>query len=76
MELDKFDVLEQRIGRLVEGYEILKGENKKLTHELESKEKELFKIKERLNKLDSEKGIIKEKVEGILQKVEGLLQSA
>ncbi|MBI5893516.1 MAG: cell division protein ZapB [Deltaproteobacteria bacterium] len=76
MDLDKFDALEQRVGSLIDGYGTLKQENKRLAHELESKEKELYKLKERLSKLDGEKGIIKEKVENILQKVDGLLQSA
>lgn len=76
MDLDKFDALEQRVSSLIDGYGTLKQENFRLAHELESKEKELYKLKERLSKLDNEKGIIKEKVENILQKVDGLLQGA
>jgi len=76
MELDRFETLEQKVGRLIEGYIQLKLEHRKLAEELKSKESELSGLKERLNKLDSEKGRIKQKVEGILEKIDGLIQSA
>ncbi|MBI5682057.1 MAG: cell division protein ZapB [Deltaproteobacteria bacterium] len=76
MELDKFDILEQRVGRLIESYMLLKQENRKLFKELEEKDKELSKLMEDCGRMDKEKGLIKGKVDSILEKIEGLLQGA
>lgn len=76
MEFDKLDVLEQRLGRLIEDYTALKSENKKLLTELEEKNKELSKLMEDRRRMDTEKGLVRERIDSILEKIEGLLQDA
>ena len=76
MGLDRLDALEQKVGSLIKMYEVLGEENRKLADELEFKEEELKKVRERLNRIESEKGLIKENVEGILGKIDGLMQNA
>ncbi len=76
MPLDKFEKLEEGLGRLLSGYEVLRGENNGLKEALEARERELGELRERLRKMDREKALVKDKVDALLGKIEGITQSA
>lgn len=72
-EVDKFDVLEERITRLVEAYSTLRDEKVSLGEKLAEKELEIQKLKERVSYLSREREVAREKVEGLLARVDRLL---
>lgn len=76
MEVAVFEQLEKKIGKLIEQHAVLKEENKKLTEALNSKGKEIEVLHLKLEKSGKEKGLVREKVETLLQRVEGLIQTA
>ena len=76
MPLDKFEKLEEGLGRLLSGYEVLRDENNGLKEALEARERELGELRERLRKMDREKALVKDKVDALLGKIEGMTQSA
>jgi predicted nuclease with TOPRIM domain len=76
MALDNFDRLEEGLGRLLAEFEAIKAENRGLKEVLKAKEAEVGTLNDRIGKLDKEKGIVKEKVDTLLEKLEGLIQKA
>ncbi len=76
MPFDKFEKLEEGIGRVLKSYETLKAENSGLKEALEARDKELEELRERVKKLDREKAQVREKVDTLLEKLHGLTQSA
>lgn len=76
MALENFDKLEERINLLLDEYERLQAENRLLKQALESKNLEIEDVKDKLKRLDREKGIVREKVDGILSRLESLIQGA
>ncbi|MBI5048173.1 MAG: cell division protein ZapB [Deltaproteobacteria bacterium] len=76
MELAVFEQLHEKVEQLIEQCIELKEENKKITETLYSKDKEIEGLHLRLEKFSKEKGLIREKVKTILERVEGLIQTA
>ena len=76
MELAVFEQLEKKIEKLIEQCAELKQENKRLTEALNSKDKEIESLHVKFEKFGKEKGLIREKVETLLERVEGLIQTA
>lgn len=76
MAMEKFARLEEGIDRLLSGYEALRGVNAGLKEELLSKTREVDALKERLASLEAEKGGVRERVDGLLERLEGLIQNA
>jgi prefoldin subunit 5 len=76
MEVAVFEQLEKKTEKLIEQCVDLKQENKKLTEALNSKDKEIESLHVKLEKFGKEKGLIREKVETLLERVEGLIQTA
>ncbi len=76
MVIDNFDRLEDGITRLLADLETLRAENRGLKEVLKAKEAELEALGEKVVRLDREKGLVKEKVDGLLERLEGLIQSA
>jgi hypothetical protein len=62
MESIKFDILEERVLRLIESHVELMKENERL--------------KEELARVEDEKGQIKERVEVLIQKLDGFISEA
>ncbi len=52
------------------------AENKKLAETLSLKDREIEGLNSKLEKLSKEKGLVKGKVETLLERVEGLIQTA
>ena len=72
-ETDRFDVLEERITRLVEAYSALRDEKVTLGEQLAEKELEIQKLKEKVSYLSREREVAREKVEGLLSRVDRLI---
>lgn len=74
MALEKFDRLEEGLERLLSNYEFIQAENRRLKDVLETKDTEIEALREKVLKLDKEKGIVKEKVDTLLGRVDALIQ--
>jgi len=72
-EMDKFDVLEDRIDRLVDAYSALREEKEALGARLAERESEIQKLKEKITHFSREREMAKEKVEGLLSRVDRLI---
>ena len=75
MELNIFEQLEKRVEKVIAQCIELREENKKLTEETVLKNDEVKKLSCKLEKLDEEKRLAKEKVETLIEKLEGLIQN-
>lgn len=76
MELAVFEQLEKKVEKLIVQHAELKEENKKLAEALSLKDSEVEGLNSKLEKLSKEKGLVKGKVETLLERVEGLIQTA
>lgn len=76
MELAVFEQLEKKVEKLIVQHTELKEENKKLAEALSLKDSEVEGLNSKLEKLSKEKGLVKGKVETLLERVEGLIQTA
>jgi chromosome segregation ATPase len=72
-EMDRFDVLEDRINRLVDAYSALREEKEALGDRLAERELEIQKLKEEISHFSRERELAKEKVEGLLSRVDRLI---
>ena len=76
MEMERFDKLEEGLGRLLMTFESLQSENLELKDSLEAKDLEALALKEIIARLEDEKLKVKKKVDTLLAKLDGLIQSA
>lgn len=74
MSLDKFVKLEERLNQILESFELIQNENKGLKASTDIKDLEITALKERIDKLDSEKNLVKDKVDALLEKLDALIQ--
>ncbi len=74
--MKNFDNLQERLTLLLSSFDSLSSENSDLKKRLSLKELELKSLKERIERLDADKSVAREKVTNILQRIEGLTQSA
>ena len=72
-EIDKFDVLEERIAQLVDAYSTLRKEKTVLGEQLAQKDLEIQKLQEKISHLSREREVAREKVEGLLSRVDRLI---
>lgn len=75
LELNVFEQLEKKVEKVIELCAELKEENKKLAEETILKNDEVKEISYKLEKLDQEKQIVKEKVETLIERLDGLIQN-
>lgn len=68
-----FDILEEKIDKVVEKIENLSKENETFKQKVEEKEEVIKIAQDRIDALEEEKTIIKDKVEGILKKINQVL---
>jgi FtsZ-binding cell division protein ZapB len=73
MEWQVFDILEEKIDRVVEKIETLSKENAAYKEKVEEKEEVIKTAQDRIDALEEEKTITKDKVEGILRKINQVL---
>ncbi len=76
MERSNFEKLEERINELLKACEVLESENRRLKEQYGLKELEVEGLKKRLAKIEREKGLVREKVEGLIDRLDGLMQNA
>ena len=69
-------MLEESLKRLLASVESLKAENSEIKDALGLKDLEIKGLKDRLRKLDREKGVVKERVDQLLKKLDVLVQGA
>lgn len=75
MDMERFDKLEEGLGRLLLTFESLQSENLVLKDSLEAKDLEALALKESIARLEDEKFRVKKKVDTLLAKLDGLIQS-
>lgn len=76
MTLDKFERLEEGLTRLLAAYETLSSEKEGFKEVLASKDLEIDELKTKLKKLEAERDEVRDKVDGLLEKLETLIQGA
>ena len=74
-DIDKFEILEEKIIQLVEAYTSLRNEKKAIAEKLAQKEMEIQGLAENVSRLSQEKETAKGKVEGLLSRLERLIPS-
>ena len=74
-EVDKFEVLEEKITQLVEAYASLSNEKNALGKKLAQKEMEIQGLMEKVAQLSQERETARERVEGLLNRLDRLISS-
>lgn len=74
-EMEKFDLLEDKINRLVDSYSALREEKEVLRDRLAARELEIQQLKEKISQFSRERELAREKVEGLLTRVDRLISS-
>ena len=73
MEWQVFEILEEKIDQVVRKMEVLSRENQEFKQKIKEKEGVIQSAQERIDILEEEKGLIKAKVDGILEKINQVL---
>jgi FtsZ-binding cell division protein ZapB len=73
MEWQVFEILEEKIDQVVRKMEVLSRENQEFKKKIKEKEDIIQNAQERIDILEEEKGLIKAKVDGILEKINQVL---
>ncbi len=76
MALEKFDTLENRLGRLLDGMDALKTEKHKWKGSLGLKDLEIKGLQKKIKKMSVEKEAVRKKVDLLLKRLEGLSPDA
>lgn len=76
MALEKFERLEEGLGRLLAAYEALSAENREILASQGDKDKEVAALREKVARLEKERDQVRERVDGLLAKLETLMQGA
>jgi predicted nucleic acid-binding Zn-ribbon protein len=74
-EIDKFEILEEKITQLVEAYASLSNEKTALGKKLAQKETEVQGLTEKVARLSQEREAARERVEGLLNHLNHLIFS-
>ncbi len=72
-EVDKIELLEEKVTQLVEAYASLKNEKISLGERLEQRDLEIQGLNERLARLSQERETAREKVDGLLVRIDRLI---
>jgi len=72
-ETDKFEILEEKVGLLVEAYASLTNEKMVLGQKLAQKEMEIQGLEEKIARLSQERETARERVEGLLNRLDRLI---
>ena len=74
-EVDKFEVLEEKITQLVEAYAFLSNEKNGLGKKLAQKEIEIQGLMEKVERLSQGREAARQRVEGLLHRLDRLISS-
>jgi hypothetical protein len=73
MEWQVFEILEEKIDQVVKKMEVLSQENSAFKQDIEEKEIVIKGAQERIDVLEEEKALVKDKIEGMLAKINQVL---
>lgn len=73
MEWQVFEILEEKIDQVVKKMEVLCRENQEFKQKIQEQEGVIQSAQERIDTLEEEKGLIKTKIDGILEKISQVL---
>jgi cell division protein ZapB len=73
MEWQVFEILEEKIDRMVKKLEAVTQENQQFTKKIKEKEEIIRSSQERIDALEEEKELVKGKIEGIISKINHVL---
>jgi predicted nuclease with TOPRIM domain len=73
MGTDNFVRLEEAVHKLIDSHASLENENGKLLALLKTRNAEIDWLKGKLRALDKEKGLLREKVDGLIERLDGLV---
>lgn len=76
MALEKFEKLEEGLGRLLAAYEEVTSQNREALASREAKDLELAALRDKVAKLEKERDQVRERVDALLVKLETLMQGA
>ncbi|MBI2400572.1 MAG: cell division protein ZapB [Deltaproteobacteria bacterium] len=76
MALEKFERLEEGLGRLLAAYEALSAENREILASQGAKDNEVAALRDKVARLEKERDQVRERVDGLLAKLETLMQGA
>lgn len=76
MALEKFEKLEEGLGRLLAAYEEVSAQNRDALASRETSALELAALRDKVSKLEKERDQVRERVDALLAKLETLMQSA
>lgn len=69
-----FEILEEKIDQVVKKMEVLSRENQEFKEKIQEQEGVIQGAQERIETLEEEKGLIKIKIDGILEKISQVLR--
>jgi uncharacterized coiled-coil DUF342 family protein len=69
MEWKLFELLEEKIDRLIAQVQDFSQENQELKHKLSEQSQQVEQAREQMDALEEEKTLLRDKVDGILQKI-------
>jgi chromosome segregation ATPase len=72
-EVDKIDLLEEKVTQLVEAYGSLRNEKTSLGEKLAEREMEIQGLNERIARLSQERETARQKVDGLLVRIDRLI---
>ena len=70
MENDRFKVLEDKIGSLIEQFSLLKKEKEEFYKKLQQKENANQDIQEKLERLNKERDVVRSKLDSLINRLE------
>jgi len=71
-EIVQFEVLEERLNKILEGYTTLKEEREKFISQMQEKEKEVEKLKEELYALKNDRAEVRTRIDRLIERLEGI----
>lgn len=70
MGIGKFEALEERLNKILEGYTKLKGEREELISKIQEKEGELERLKAEVSSLKTERSETRTRIERLIKRLE------
>lgn len=76
MSVENFDKLEKKIERLFELCDALRSDKDELREMLRRRDIEISELRGAAEVFEKEKGAVRERVDGLIERLDGLIQSA
>lgn len=76
ISIENFDKLEKKIERLLELCDALRSDKDELREMLKRRDIEILELRSDAEVFEKEKGAVRERVDGLIDRLDGLIQSA